>query len=318
ALSREFDPCRYLNTHSMGESGMTIDDLLQAVREMELEGCFFRHLSTAALASCPHPVILNVSSSRGSDNGHWVTYAGFENGEFLLFDNSRCGKIVTMRHGELQSVWSGKAILCSAENVAFAAWKMRLTSLLAIAPLLLIALVGAMFAKHVSRINVVIMFLGTFASMTWWHATVDSFSMVSNWDAARWLASSPSIRQCPPAELRELKLALLDEHVIIVDAQPPAAFARCHLRNAINLPIGVDLPEFRARTSTWSRERPLIVLCGSIGCGWADQIANLLVDFGGFKDVKVYRPGVQGLLDLGWDADCIGVFRQLRRDTHLE
>ena len=84
-------------------------------------------------------------------------------------------------------------------------------------------------------------------------------------------------------ELRER----LDE-VTIVDTQPPNAFRRRHLPNAVNLPA--DRVAALAPVLLADLEAEIVVYCGSWLCRTSDAVARSLRELG-YLNVRVYRGG---------------------------
>jgi rhodanese-related sulfurtransferase len=89
----------------------------------------------------------------------------------------------------------------------------------------------------------------------------------------------------------ELRAAIDDGTVTVVDALGESYYAQMHLPGALNL-VEDDVAS-RAADLLPDRDAAIVVYCSNPACGNSQAVANRLADLG-YSDVRKYREGIQG------------------------
>jgi rhodanese-related sulfurtransferase len=111
-------------------------------------------------------------------------------------------------------------------------------------------------------------------------------------------ACNDKAENCNLIKKSELKRDLTK--VTLVDALDVQYFDRSHVKGSINVPVSTDadtvaklLPDKNAK---------VVVYCMNTKCHAADAVAKALVGYG-YKNVSIYRQGLQDLIASGFDLE---------------
>jgi rhodanese-related sulfurtransferase len=300
-LGRDFDVKEFLQSHPIVDpQGMSMKDILDVCKHANLSTLHFQNMNISTLLVANSPVILNFGAGQmETRTGHWVTFLGIKHGKLVVFDPGRTTKLIEMTPGELQMYWNGYGVIVSETLCSQPPLLIRLASLFPLIPLLVIATVSALLCKTIRGCQTTTLFGVSLMLLIISQYLIDPSSIGNNLDAARWKASLNSQVEIREASTEMIMAAISGEDVLIVDARPESEFKKVHLKGAVNVPINSDLPRLRQLTRDWPRDREIITICSRFDCGWSEQIARVLIDFGKFPNVQSYRPGLQGLADHG-------------------
>jgi len=94
----------------------------------------------------------------------------------------------------------------------------------------------------------------------------------------------------------ELRVAIEDGAVTVVDALGESYYAQMHLPGALNL-VEDDVAE-RASTLLPDKDAAIVVYCSNPACGNSQAVANRLAALG-YSDVRKYREGIQDWVAAG-------------------
>ncbi|MEA1989551.1 MAG: metalloregulator ArsR/SmtB family transcription factor [Pseudomonadota bacterium] len=84
-----------------------------------------------------------------------------------------------------------------------------------------------------------------------------------------------------PFNPKELKKALKDDQVILLDVRPQDEYQAGHIEGAVNIPI----EELNQNISTFSKEKPVVVYCRGPYCLWSYEAVENLAQ----QDIKATR-----------------------------
>jgi len=84
-----------------------------------------------------------------------------------------------------------------------------------------------------------------------------------------------------PFNPKELKKALKDDQVILLDVRPQDEYQAGHIQGAINIPI----EELNQNISTLSKDKPVVVYCRGPYCLWSYEAVENLTQ----QDIKASR-----------------------------
>lgn len=304
--NRPFDIRGYLETNG-GKSahGLSMSDLSDSLKQMGLEPVNFKNLHVMTLVQSEYPMILNFAAQSDGTSSHWVVFLGCENGEFKIFDTARPTKFALMSIGELQERWNGYAIAVMERGDLFFTWRSLASSLFPFMPYLIIATIGGLLCRMIKRPFLSLSL--TLSVLLVWQALFDRSSIWASYSAAKFSIGRFDVTSVDTLSTESMISAIVSQSHLIIDTRTPRSFQRIRLRNSRNLPVDADLSWFREITRNWEKDRPIVVICQSVECGWAQYIAVLLKEFGHFTDVVVYPGGIQGLLDAGVDSSYFEV-----------
>lgn len=94
----------------------------------------------------------------------------------------------------------------------------------------------------------------------------------------------------------ELRAAIDDGSVIVVDALPPAYYEQQHLPGAVNL-VEHEVDD-RAAGLLPDKDARIVTYCSNAACGNSAAVANRLEKLG-YTNVRKYRDGIQDWVDAG-------------------
>ena len=77
---------------------------------------------------------------------------------------------------------------------------------------------------------------------------------------------------------------------VVIDARSPEAFARGHVRGALNLPAAQVEANMAPTLDNVASSQLIIVYCSSSSCGASDMVAEYLAAHG-YTNVRVFKPG---------------------------
>lgn len=100
----------------------------------------------------------------------------------------------------------------------------------------------------------------------------------------------------PPVDLDELRAALDDPSIVVVDAQGSGGYSVAHLDGAID--FGIENVPDQAEVSIGSPDRRVIVYCSDVDCLGAEFVGTLLVQ-AGYTNVGRYPDGIAGWIAAG-------------------
>jgi rhodanese-related sulfurtransferase len=100
----------------------------------------------------------------------------------------------------------------------------------------------------------------------------------------------------PTISRDELRQAIQDDAVTVVEALPPMYFDDAHLPGAMNLPH--DRVRELAPALLPDRDAPVVVYCASLSCQNSAITTRELIAMG-YRDVREYAAGKQDWLDAG-------------------
>jgi len=94
----------------------------------------------------------------------------------------------------------------------------------------------------------------------------------------------------------ELRAAIAEGSVSVVDALPEQHYAQAHLPGAINL-VEQDVAA-RAATLLPDRAAAIVTYCSNVSCANSQAVASLL-EQRGYTNVRKYRGGIQDWSEAG-------------------
>ena len=99
----------------------------------------------------------------------------------------------------------------------------------------------------------------------------------------------------------ELRAAIAEGAVTVVDALPEQYYAQAHLPGAINLVEG----EVAARAAELLPDKAaaIVTYCSNISCGNSQAVAGLL-ERRGYTNVRKYREGIQDWSEAGLPTEA--------------
>jgi rhodanese-related sulfurtransferase len=98
--------------------------------------------------------------------------------------------------------------------------------------------------------------------------------------------------------LDEMRGHLQNNSAVFVDARSPAAFARGHVRGAVNLPAGQMEAYFGPFSQSVTPDQLIILYCGGAHCGASDMVYEYLASRG-YTNMRIFRPGWDTLSTAG-------------------
>lgn len=100
----------------------------------------------------------------------------------------------------------------------------------------------------------------------------------------------------PPVDIEELKTALANDDIVVIDAQGPGGYEREHIEGAIN--FGLDDVATQAAEHIGPTDRRVVVYCSDVDCLGAEFVGTLLVD-AGYTNIGRFPAGIAGWRDAG-------------------
>ncbi|MDR1269286.1 MAG: hypothetical protein LBK82_07155, partial [Planctomycetaceae bacterium] len=94
----------------------------------------------------------------------------------------------------------------------------------------------------------------------------------------------------PEINLSEMQTIVSEKSCPIFDARYARDFKRGTIPDAKNIPINSNLSERQQILAGIDKNHRIVVFCQSVGCGYADEVAQFL-KFNGFSNVVLYRGG---------------------------
>ncbi|HMO16116.1 MAG TPA: rhodanese-like domain-containing protein, partial [Pirellulaceae bacterium] len=288
------------------EMGSSPIDLQRAADMIGLHATPVAGWSLSALRSSEWPVLLNLSLSEHGDCAHWIAWLGEENGQALIYDP--LSNLETVPYGLLIARWKGVAVIVGKERPGISNWikaKVAWLSWLLFPLCAFFVLSQSWKHRHRSSLNEQSMSFMVAVSMilltlfVWF--TLDYFCNDSN--SLRNSASTLAANCITSAHNREIaRMAdyefdqfLRQGDGYLVDSRPEGTFELGTIQGSINIPINIPLFDFVLRVNELDRSLPVVVFCERASCEW-DQIVAGRLNCVGFRDVRVYEPGIEGYL----------------------
>lgn len=121
---------------------------------------------------------------------------------------------------------------------------------------------------------------------------------VANDTAAALGATNTAVTPVDPhtANLDEVRQALQSGMAFFVDARKPEAFAKGHIKNALNLPSTAIFENIEVVIRNVPSTELVIVYCDGGNCEASHTVADALRNQFGFVNVKVYVKGWEELM----------------------
>jgi rhodanese-related sulfurtransferase len=108
----------------------------------------------------------------------------------------------------------------------------------------------------------------------------------------------PSVDGFPTISIDQLRRAVGDDRFIILDARPPASYAKDHVPGAINIyPLG-DEEELMPALLSLPRDKKFLIYCTSSLCDLGHELALLMSEFE-YQNMYIYVPGWEGWINNG-------------------
>lgn len=98
----------------------------------------------------------------------------------------------------------------------------------------------------------------------------------------------------------ELRTALEEGGVVVLDTLPASYYEQTHIPGALNL-VESDV-EALASTLIPSLSTPVVTYCSNSACGNSQAVATLL-ERAGYIDVRKYRDGIQDWVGAGMPVE---------------
>ncbi len=107
---------------------------------------------------------------------------------------------------------------------------------------------------------------------------------------------TPVDRILPPATLDELRQAIADPAVVVIDAQGEGGFARAHIDGALDFDL--DDAAGQAARVTSSMDTPIVLYCTDVRCLGSEFVGTQLVE-AGYTNVRRFPGGIAEWTDAG-------------------
>lgn len=109
-------------------------------------------------------------------------------------------------------------------------------------------------------------------------------------------SGTPVDLMLPPVDVDELRAALDDPNVVVIDAQGVGRFDAEHIAGAID--FGLDDVVAQAAEHIGALDRPVVLYCSDLECVGSEYVGTLLVQ-AGYSNVRRYPDGLAGWRDAG-------------------
>ena len=109
-------------------------------------------------------------------------------------------------------------------------------------------------------------------------------------------SGTPVDMMLPPVDVDELRAALNDPNVVVIDAQGVGRFDAEHIAGAID--FGLDDVVAQAAEHIGALDRPVVLYCSDLECVGSEYVGTLLVQ-AGYSNVRRYPDGLAGWRDAG-------------------
>ncbi|HYH67832.1 MAG TPA: rhodanese-like domain-containing protein [Urbifossiella sp.] len=273
-------------------TGSTGADLCRAITDQGYTAQPLSDLSAQSLLALNQPAILHFRTVGSTDYEHWVTFLGFEDGKFKVYDPPK--SVVHLTEAELLSLWDGYAVVVSKDGMgALSRTGIRVPHVRLLLTAFLALVASAVLTRRGLSTGwaVYILLPAICVGLTAVQLALPG-SPVWNSDTVRLcVPQSPRYKAHPEiataADLAEFARA---NPCVLVDARPDHAYRLQRVPGAVSLPIGSSLAVYRALLDQHPADTTFVVFCQSKGCTWAEHVATGLRTFG-VERVYVYRGG---------------------------
>lgn len=306
SCGKEFDLKGFLNSeYSESRVGSSASQLAEIVEEHGLSCTPLQRMNTQSLRVLSSPAILNLNSGDygGRLTGHWVTFLGVaENGRFLVFDSNTSRKVTEVAPSELALNWQGYALIVSPSNTVSRATKPLVLFGTIVPTLFLVAMIFA--AGRVLRVKSGVgAFLGAVALTFLASCLFERPLVLENEATIGWINSKYDEGDFAQIELEEFQdlltqVSLKNSNTIFVDARTRNNFRYIHLKHTTNLPVKMQISDFRDFVERSDKSTPVVVFCANKSCSW-DLITAQRLASSGFENVSIFEGGIAEIQSSG-------------------
>ena len=106
----------------------------------------------------------------------------------------------------------------------------------------------------------------------------------------------------PPVTISELRAALDDESIVVIDAQGPGGYERAHIPGAIDFDL--DAIAAQASRHLGDSDRRAVLYCTDRDCLGAEFVGTLLVE-AGYTNLGRYPDGIAGWKEAGLTTNSV-------------
>ena len=301
AVLRVESPCEewdlehvFSGRYITSQAGSTSEDLVRLFSDFGLESYVVRSMTIAELELLSGPAILLMGRMQDeSKTRHWVTYLG-GNGTLRILDAPY--PVTSVTAAQLSSDWTGIAVVIGSRPHIIRRLAARMDGLL-----LVLAVASLLWAWRQSfggsvspwvAFAVILLVVGTAGVVS--HMVMPGGFFRNNAAVAYACRRDASLANDLDIDEFAAVESTIDR-VVFVDARMHSAFASGTIQGAYSLPVHGSLTCWARFTSEVAATKSIVVFCESPSCPWAKYVALSLKD-AGFKDVKVFSPGVRALM----------------------
>lgn len=284
-------------------SGSTQKELIRLAHDHGVNAKAMEGLTLEALRHSSIPIILHVKDHRrGKKYRHWVLYLGMENGKARILDPTSGVALAPM--SRLLARWGGMGILISEHpqsslSSTWVVWR----NLLGVSLLFVVAVwcVRLLLERMRGRISPKI---GRKTSLLFQCAGLVVFSILLGIgfhliNGSGFLRNPLAVRDVqrryhstflPKLTTEDVKKLLDSKNAVVVDARMQRDFQSGHLPGAISLPVNASDAEREQIMSDLPCSKQVVIYCQSSGCGYAQEVADVLSDYG-YDRISLYPGG---------------------------
>jgi rhodanese-related sulfurtransferase len=292
-----------VNGRYVGSSrGSSMAELKSLVEDYNLYATAVTRLAVGDLFKISPPIILHVKSSMESRKyDHYILFLGIQEGMARIFTPP--DSLAHMPLRKLSYIWDGNALVVSKNpiNISRLFIRNRL--------LLLSAIVAAAVGVIVIHLIRKRYFAQRFSiPINMWYSAVQAFCIltiafilcfgVHFFPDAGFLSYGDAVDSVQKAHAaafipkisRNKAAKIMGNGAIIVDARVKEDYDAGHIDNAISLPINCSDEEYTQTTSSFPKNRSIVLYCQSETCKYAEIMAIRLRE-DGFNRLAVFRGG---------------------------
>ncbi len=118
--------------------------------------------------------------------------------------------------------------------------------------------------------------------------------------------TSPTLTTLAPtitAKILKKHIEAKKDNIALINVLDKKYHADCHIKGSINIP----LDKLKAQTSSWKKDRYIVVYCATAQCSASQSSADILIKLG-FTNVHKYKGGTKEWKSLGTKNGfiCVG------------
>ncbi len=270
-----------------GQFGSSVQDLISTLDEFHIGNDYVPSASYHDHILLDIPAIVLVKSAPDALSGnHWVMILKSQLDTVKVYDPSVGVHWVPV--AEFQTLLTGPTILLQRHEDTITLWH-SVKALIFI--LFSVGVYGVLrLVLMIHSQAVVALFLTTLLIVLVWQMT-DPASFLYNRNVTDQTVSINEVRDIPLISPQEI-LDYPDRYTLI-DVRTQAQYQSHTIPGSLNLPVNSSYHRNRRRCADLPSDRPLVLYCQSVQCGWAEQMARSAL-FSRFHSIFVLDDGIHG------------------------